>query len=213
MHCLKSQNSLKSQNISLITLFAALTFLLSSCGLNMYDQPRAEYQETSAFLPGGVSTQPLPEGVVSRERGGYDQVFYTGQDENGFVTELPIPLTLELVQRGQQRYNIYCTPCHNFSGNGLGVIVQKGMPQPVSFHDQRLRDAPVGYFFNNITNGFGRMYSYASRIPPEDRWAIAAYIRALQLSQNATLEDVPEELRDSLPTQGALLSTPEGDVQ
>jgi hypothetical protein len=191
----------------LLMLFAALTLLLSSCGLNMYDQPRAEYQETSAFLPGGVSTQPLPEGVVSRERGGYDQVFYTGQDENGFVTELPIPLTLELVQRGQQRYNIYCTPCHNFSGNGLGVIVQKGMPQPTSFHDQRLRDAPVGYFFNNITNGFGRMFSYASRIPPEDRWAIAAYIRALQLSQNATLEDVPEELRDSLPTQGASLPT------
>jgi cytochrome c553 len=207
MHCLKSQNS------SLITLFATLTVLLSSCGLNMYDQPRAEYQETSAFLPGGVSTQPLPEGVVSRERGGYDQTFYTGQDETGFVTELPIPLTLELVQRGQQRYNIYCTPCHNFSGNGLGVIVQKGMPQPVSFHDQRLRDAQVGYFFNAMTNGFGRMYSYASRIPPEDRWAIAAYIRALQLSQNATLEDVPEELRDSLTTTGASLpTTTEGPV-
>ena len=129
------------------------------------------------------------------------------------MTELPIPPTLELCQRGQQRYNIYCTPCHNFSGNGLGVIVKKGMPQPVSFHDQRLRDAPVGYFFNAMTNGFGRMYSYASRIPPEDRWAIASYIRALQLSQNATLEDVPEELRDSLPTQGALLPTPQGDVQ
>ncbi len=205
---------LKGQNISLITLLAVLAVLLTACGLNMYDQPRAEYQEKSVFLPGGVSTQPLPEGVVSRERGNYDQVFYTGQDATGFVTELPIPLTLELVQRGQQRYNIYCTPCHNFSGNGLGVIVQKGMPQPVSLHDQRLRDAPVGYFFNNITNGFGRMYSYASRIPPEDRWAIAAYIRALQLSQNATLQDVPEDLRDTLPTQGASLNTPiQGDVQ
>jgi cytochrome c553 len=198
---------LKSQTISLITLFAALTVLLTACGLNMHDQPRAEYQETSAFLPGGVEVQPLPEGTVSRERGGNDPVFYTGQDANGFVTELPIPLTLELLQRGQQRYDIYCTPCHNFNGNGLGVIVQKGMPQPTSFHDQRLRDAPVGYFFNNMTNGFGRMYSYASRIPPEDRWAIAAYIRALQLSQNATLEDVPADLRDSLPTQGASLST------
>jgi cytochrome c553 len=201
------------KQVGLITLFAVLTLLLSSCGLNMYDQPRAEYQETSAFLPGGVSVQPLPEGVVSRERGGYDQVFYTGQDENGFVTELPIPLTLELLGRGEQRYNIYCTPCHNFSGNGLGVIVQKGMPQPVSFHDQRLRDAQVGYFFNAMTNGFGRMYSYASRIPPEDRWAIAAYIRALQLSQNATLEDVPEELRDSLTTTGATLpTTSEGPI-
>lgn len=195
------------KQVSTLTLFAALALLLSGCGLNMVDQPKAEYQETSAFLPGGVSVQPLPEGVVSRERGGFDQVFYTGLDETGFVTELPIPLTLELVQRGQQRYNIYCTPCHNFSGNGLGVIVQKGMPQPTSFHDQRLRDAQVGYFFNAMTNGFGRMYSYASRIPPEDRWAIAAYIRALQLSQNATLEDVPEELRDSLTTTGATLPT------
>jgi hypothetical protein len=196
-----------------MTLFAALTVLLNACGLNMYDQPKAEYQEANSFLPGGVSTQPLPEGVVSRERGGFDEVFYTGQDENGFVTELPIPLTLELVQRGQERYNIYCTPCHNFNGNGLGVIVQKGMPQPTSFHDQRLRDVQIGYFFNAMTNGFGRMYSYASRIPPEDRWAIASYIRALQLSQNATLEDVPEELRDSLPTTGASLpTTTEGSV-
>jgi cytochrome c553 len=201
------------KHFSLITLLAGLTLLLSSCGLNMYEQPKVEYQETSVFLPGGTNGQPLPEGVVSRERGGFDQVFYTGQDANGFVAELPIPLTLELVQRGQQRYNIYCTPCHNFSGNGLGVIVQKGMPQPVSFHDQRLREAPVGYFFNAMTNGFGRMYSYAGRIPPEDRWAIAAYIRALQLSQNATLDDVPEELRDNLPTQGALLPTTEGSVQ
>jgi cytochrome c553 len=197
-----------------LTLFIILTMFLSACGLNMYDQPRAEYQEKSVFLPGGVSTQPLPQGVVSRERGGFDEVFYTGQDANGFVTDLPIPLTLELVQRGQQRFNIYCTPCHNFNGNGLGVIVQKGMPQPASFHDQRLRDAPVGYFFNAMTNGFGRMYSYASRIPPEDRWAIASYIRALQLSQNATLDDVPEELRDTLPTTGASLTTNnEGSVQ
>jgi Cytochrome C oxidase, cbb3-type, subunit III len=205
--------SLKMQQVILVTLFATFTLLLSSCGLNMYDQPRAEYQETSAFLPGGVSVQPLPEGVVSRERGGYDKVFYTGLDANGFVTELPIPLTLELLQRGQQRYNIYCTPCHNFSGDGLGVIVQKGMPQPTSFHDQRLRDVQIGYFFNTMTNGFGRMYSYASRIPPEDRWAIAAYIRALQLSQNATLGDVPAELRDTLPTQGASLPTSQGAVQ
>jgi hypothetical protein len=200
------------KKITTLTLFAILTLLLSSCGLNMYDQPKTEYQETSAFLPGGVSVQPLPEGVVSRERGGFNDVFYTGQDTNGFVTDLPIPLTLELVQRGQERYNIYCTPCHNFNGNGLGVIVQKGMPQPTSFHDQRLRDAPVGYFFNSMTNGFGRMYSYASRIPPEDRWAISAYIRALQLSQNATLEDVPEDLRDGLQTTGALLPTPRNDV-
>lgn len=201
------------KKILFITLFVSLTLLLSSCGLNMYDQPKVKYQRATPFLPGGVSSQPLPEGVVSRERGGYDPVFYTGQDANGFVSELPVPLTLEFVQRGQQRFNIYCTPCHNFSGNGLGVIVQKGMPQPRSFHDPAVRTLPVGYFFNAMTNGFGRMFSYASRIPPEDRWAIAAYIKALQLSQNATLQDVPEELRDSLPTQGASLPTPTGGVQ
>jgi mono/diheme cytochrome c family protein len=120
------------------------------------------------------------------------------------LSDIPLELSTELLERGQQRYNIYCAPCHNFTGDGQGVIVQKGMPQPVSFHDQRLRDQNIGYFYFVSTNGFGRMFSYASRITPEDRWAIAAYIRTLQLSQHATLEDVPADLIDELKATGSI---------
>jgi hypothetical protein len=105
---------------------------------------------------------------------------------------------MEVLKRGQERYNIFCSPCHGYDGYGQGEIVQRGFKQPTSFHEERLRTAPLGYFFGVITNGFGTMYSYASRVQPEDRWAITAYIRALQLSQNATLDDVPREEREQL---------------
>ena len=172
---------MKSVKLLLVSL---CTLLLSACGLNMYDQPKVEVLEalplpSDTIVPGML---PLPEGTVSRNRGGIDEAFFA----NTSATELPFPVTLEVIERGQERYNIYCSPCHNYNGNGLGVIVQRGMPQPTSFHAERLRAAPVGYYYNAITNGFGRMYPYASRIPPEDRWAITAYIRALQLSQNAS---------------------------
>jgi mono/diheme cytochrome c family protein len=108
-----------------------------------------------------------------------------------------------MIERGQQRYNIYCSPCHSRTGDGRGMIVQRGFPPPPSFHDQRLRDAPAGHFFNVITKGYGAMYSYASRIPVDDRWAIVAYIRALQLSQHATIDDVPAKERARLEDEGA----------
>jgi mono/diheme cytochrome c family protein len=100
-------------------------------------------------------------------------------------------LTADLLERGQERFNIFCRPCHGGLGNGDGVVVERGFPPPPSYHDPRLREAPLGHFFDVVTNGFGRMTSYAARIPPRDRWAIAAYVRALQLSQNAELDDVP----------------------
>jgi mono/diheme cytochrome c family protein len=181
-------------------LFPLLTsaLLLSGCGRNMYDQARYESYEPSSLFADGTSARPIPEGTVSRERGAIEESFFTGQDENGLLTELPIPLTQAVLERGQERYNIYCAVCHNYSGDGGGIIVQRGFVQPASFHEPRLRAAPVGYFYNAITNGFGRMYSYASRIPPEDRWAIAAYIRALQLSQSATVADLPADLQAQL---------------
>lgn len=175
---------------------ALSTLLLSACGLNMFDQPKAEVFEESPYFADGASARPLIEGTVSRERGGVAKPFLTGQDEDGLLTDLPIPVSLALLQRGQERYNIYCAPCHNYTGDGQGVIVQKGFPQPSSFHVDRLREVPVGYFFGAMTNGFGRMFSYASRIPPEDRWAIAGYIRALQLSQFAAPEDIDGEARN-----------------
>jgi mono/diheme cytochrome c family protein len=175
-----------------LVLAGAAVLLLSSCGRNMFVQPKAKAFDASAFFADGSSMRPLPEGTVSREFGALDPAYVGGVDAAGMLTELPIPLTVDLLQRGQERFDIYCSPCHNYNGDGMGQVVQRGFPQPVSFvATQRLLDAPVGYFYSAMTNGFGRMYSYASRIPVEDRWAIAGYVKALQLSQNAGLDDVP----------------------
>jgi len=174
---------------------AALALLLAACGNNMADQPALRPLQGSDFFADGSGMRPPLEGTVSRRAGAVDPVFTTGQDASGLVTELPVALTLELLQRGQERYDIFCAVCHGHTGHGDGMVVTRGFPAPASFHDQRLLDASVGYYFSAMTNGFGRMYSYASRIPAEDRWAIAGYVKALQLSQNATLDDVPATVR------------------
>jgi mono/diheme cytochrome c family protein len=176
-----------------------LALLLSACGRNMAEQPKYLPYQESILFEDRSSARPLIEGTVSRERGGLSLAFLRGTDERGaFLREAPIEVTLEVLQRGQERYNIYCAPCHNYDGGGNGIVVQKGFPAPASFHEPRLQQADIGYIYFAITNGFGRMYSYASRIPPEDRWAISAYVRALQLSQSATLDDIPEPLRETL---------------
>ncbi len=190
-----------------LKLLAALTvgmLVLTSCGRNMFDQPRADAFQASPFFADGSAMRPIPEGTVSRERGGLEPSFLTGMGPAGFLTELPVELTTDLLLRGQERYDIYCAPCHNYNGDGQGMIVQRGFPQPASFTaEQRLLDSPVGYYYNAITNGFGRMYSYASRVKPEDRWAISAYIKALQLSQNAQVSDVPADILSQLSTTEA----------
>lgn len=182
--------------------------LLSACGRNMAEQPRVGPQQETPFFADGASNRPLLEGTVSRQRGGIDPVFFTGQGPTGFVSELPVELSYDLLLRGQERYDIFCSMCHGYTGLGDGMVVSRGYPQPTSFHEQRLLDAPVGYYFSAMTNGFGRMYSYASRIPPEDRWAIAAYVKALQLSQNASIDDVPAEVRRSLELERSEGSLP-----
>jgi hypothetical protein len=137
------------------------------------------------------------EGTIARGELGLDEHLETGRVGGELAFDLPFPLTADLLERGEERFNIFCRPCHGGLGNGDGVVVERGFPSPPSYHDPRLREAPLGHFFNVVTNGFGRMTSYAARIPPRDRWAIAAYVRALQLSQNAGLDDVPtgERLR------------------
>lgn len=188
-------------------LLAALTLgmlVLTGCGRNMFDQPRTDAFESSQFFSDGSAMRPIPEGTVSRERGALEPTFLTGLGPTGFLTELPIDLNVDVLQRGKERFDIYCAPCHNYNGDGMGMIVSRGFPQPVSFtSEQRLLDSPVGYFYNAITNGFGRMYSYASRIKPEDRWAISAYVKALQLSQNAPIADVPADVLTQLGTTEA----------
>lgn len=187
-----------------VVLTLGLTLLLTACGRNMFDQAKVEPFEASTYFDDGAGMQVPPPNAISRERGGLDPSFLSGQGAQGMLTELPIELTLEVLQRGQERFDIYCSPCHNYDGDGRGAVVRRGFPQPPSFiHEPRLLAAPVGYFYNAITNGFGRMFSYASRIAPEDRWAISAYVKALQLSQNADPSDIPEGAEVTLPTTEA----------
>lgn len=179
---------------------AALALVLAACGNNMVDQPKVTALEGTPFYADGSSARPPVEGTVSRATGAIDAVFFTGLGPDGLVSELPVELSVDLLRRGKERYDIYCAVCHGYTGAGDGMVVTRGFPAPTSFHAQRLLDAPVGYFFSAATNGFGRMFSYASRIPAEDRWAIAGYVKALQLSQNGTPEDVPEAFRTDLTT-------------
>jgi hypothetical protein len=179
----------------------AVAMLVFGCRLDMHVQPKYLPYEPTTFFDDGRSERPPVPGTVARGHLHLDELLYTGK-ENGVVSNrFPFPMTHEDLERGRQRYNIYCTPCHDYTGSGRGMIVQRGFPTPPSYHIDRLRQASVGHFFDVITNGDGSMYSYASRIEPEDRWRIAAYIRVLQLSQHASLQDVPEAERQKLTQQ------------
>lgn len=184
---------LPKRHLSLFFISFGTLLITFGCTYNpMRDQPRYEPLEYSQSFPDNTSARPVVPGTIPN---GYDvtnEWFYTGKTPDGqLVDAFPFPVTMEVLKRGQERFNIYCSPCHGLSGMGNGMIVQRGFSPPPSYHQDRLRNAPVGHFVDVITNGFGQMYSYAYRVQPEDRWAIAAYIRALQLSQNATINDVP----------------------
>ncbi len=177
------------------------SILVAGCRQDMHVQPRYEPEDPSAFFADGRSERPPVEGTVARGQLRTDELLYTGR-VNGAVADLfPFAITAADLSRGRERYNIYCSPCHDYTGSGNGMIVQRGFPQPPSFHLDRLRQAPAGHFFEVMTNGFGLMYSYASRVSPDDRWRIAAYIRALQLSRHGSAEDVPESQRLALTGQ------------
>jgi mono/diheme cytochrome c family protein len=192
---------------ALLALIAALP--LAGCERlmhNMYDQPRLDPGEASPLFPDGLASRLPPPGSVPRAMG--DTAATTsGRDGQAEValrlaalraTALPSPLPRAMLVRGQQRYTIYCMPCHSPVGDGDGPIVRRGFPHPPSFHSARLRDADDRHFFDVISQGFGAMYSYADRVTPEDRWAIVAYIRALQLSQHAPVDALPAGLRAQL---------------
>lgn len=194
-------------------IFLLLTVIglsAAGCRYDMQDQPRYKSYKKSDFFKDGRASRDLPEGTVPRGQLKADKAFYTGKianpDPNVVVTtttdalgntlvssfpndidEFPVPVTKELVDRGQERYNIYCIVCHGPVGKGDGMVSRRGFPQPPTYHDDRLRNAPVGHFFDVITNGWGKMNSYASAVPAGDRWAIIAYIRALQVSQDPDL--------------------------
>jgi hypothetical protein len=174
---------------------------LAGCRLDMHVQPKYLPYEPSEFFADGRSERQPVEGTVARGQLRIDEELYTGKVDGKLVNEFPFPIGANDILRGQERYNIYCSPCHDYTGSGRGMIVMRGFPPPPSYHIDRLRQAPLGHFFDVMTNGYGSMYSYASRITPEDRWRIAAYIRALQLSENAKIEDVPEADRPKLVGQ------------
>jgi hypothetical protein len=175
--------------------------LLAGCRLDMHLQPKyLPEQPTDFFGDGRSERQPVP-GTVARGHLRLDEVLYTGKENGVVVDKFPFSIARADLERGRERYNIYCSPCHDYTGSGRGMIVQRGLPAPPSFHIDRMRQAPAGHFVDVITNGFGAMYSYAARVEPEDRWRITAYIRALQLSQNATVQEVPEAERQKLAGQ------------
>jgi mono/diheme cytochrome c family protein len=174
-----------------VWLLAGLLALVA-CRQDMHDQPKFKPLAQSDFYPDLRSARPPVEGTVARGQLREDAYFYTGKIGENPGDYLPFPATVELVERGQQRYNIHCAPCHSRLGDGNGIVPSRGFPRkPPSFHDQRLRKVPLGYLFDVMTNGFGIMPEYASQISPRDRWAIVAYLRALQLSQGATAADLP----------------------
>jgi mono/diheme cytochrome c family protein len=169
----------------------ALCALLGGCRQDMHNQPKYRGLRASAFFADGSSARPRVEGTVARGTLQEDEAFFTGKIDKVTVKEFPFPIDEKVLDRGQERFNIYCSPCHDRTGGGNGMVVQRGYKQPPSYHIDRLRQADVGYFFDVITNGFGAMADYRAQIAPRDRWAIVAYIRALQYSQHAPASDVP----------------------
>src|SRR5580698_153638 len=177
------------QRIAPMGLLAVLA--LAACRQDMHDQPRLKPLARSDFYSDLRSARPPVEGTVARGQLHEDSYFYTGKMGNAPGDYMPFAVNEKVLARGQERFNIYCSPCHSELGDGNGVIVQRGYRAPPSYHTERLRKAPLGYFFDVMTNGFGAMPDYASQISAQDRWNIVAYIRALQLSQNATAADLP----------------------
>jgi mono/diheme cytochrome c family protein len=187
-----------SIKVRIITFFSLLFCLgiLAGCALSMHDQPRYEPLEESTFFADGASARPRVADTVARGQLRLDEHLYSGRVNGDFAETFPFTVTVDTLERGQERYNIFCVPCHSLVGDGQGIMTEYGMREPTSFHDPELRDEPPGYYFTLITNGTRVMPSYA-RIPPEDRWAIVAYIRALQLSQNADTEQLsPDDLSE-----------------
>lgn len=170
-----------------VLLLAIVCF--TSCRRGMVDQQHLKPLAQENFFPDGAGSRVPPAHTIARGQLREDEQFFTGKIGDELAATMPMKVNYEMLERGRERFDIYCAVCHGRTGEGNGMVVERGFPAPPSFHEQRLRDAPVGHFFDVMTNGYGVMCSYASRVRPEDRWAIVAYIRALQLSQNARPAD------------------------
>jgi hypothetical protein len=176
---------------------AALAWL-PSCRRDMYDQPRIKPFGRSEFFADERAMRPTVAGTVARGRLELDELLFKGTEGGKPAERFPFPVTLSVLERGRERFDIYCAICHGHDGYGKGMVVGHGYIQPASLHAERLRTAPLGHFYAVITDGFGAMADYSDRIDPRDRWAIVAYIRALQTSQYASVDELPESLRGQL---------------
>ncbi len=184
--------------VAVIALMAA-----AGCRQDMHDAPRYEAFEASTTFADGRASRTAPTGTVARGWLREDEALYTGKVNGEMVDQYPFAISAADLARGQQRFNIYCTPCHGRLGDGNGMVVQRGLRQAASYHQDRLRQEKLGYFYDVITNGFGAMQGYAEQIPVRDRWLIVAYVRTLQLSQHASIDDVPADHRGSLDAPAA----------
>ena len=181
-----------------ICFLAVAGLALCGCRQDMYNQPRTKPYSETDFFQDGTSARPIPRHTVPYHAALENEAFSTGLTNGLLVAQLPVKLTPELLERGRERYQIYCAVCHGLTGEGNGEVVQRGFPAPPTYHSDRLRNAPIGHFYDVITNGYGVMYSYAARVEPHDRWAIAAYLRALQLSQHASPDELSPNEQEAL---------------
>lgn len=191
---------------------SALVVTLAACRQDMHDQPKYTALQQSDFFADGQASRPVVANTVARGHLNEDVLLHTGKDGADDSTVFPFPVTGDVMARGQERFNVFCSPCHGRTGVGDGMIVRRGYRRPPPLAEQRLIDAPVGHIFDVVSNGFGAMPDYAEQIPVRDRWAIAAYVRALQLSRHAALDDVPAADRgrlDEARTTGAAAQAPE----
>ena len=181
----------------LMVLITVAGFAIGGCRQQMADQPHRRPLEHSDFFADGMASRPVEPGTVARTRSEPTEQL-SGRAAGKLADTFPFQVTMEVLARGQERYEIFCSPCHDRLGNGQGMIVRRGFTPARSFHDPRLRDAPAGHFFEVITQGFGPMPSYANQLSEHDRWAVVAYIRALQFSRNARLDELPAEDREKM---------------
>lgn len=188
-----------TQRIQLLYIAASLALVAGTgCRRDMQDQPKVRPLRASSFFADGRSARPIPPGTIARDELNDTDSFHTGADENGFLNHIPVTVDKAMLRRGEQRYNIYCTPCHGMLGDGNGMVTRRGFKWPADLHSDRLRNAPPGYLIQVISNGYGAMPDYGDQIPVRDRWDIVAYIRALQLSRHASINDVAASERAQL---------------
>ena len=197
-----------SKRVAGFLVVIALAVVIAACRQDMHDGPRYEAYEASTSFPDGRASRTPPTGTVARGWLREDEALYTGKVNGQLVDTIPFVVSHADLKRGQERFNIYCTPCHGRIGDGQGMVVQRGLRQAASYHQDRLRQERIGYFFDVITNGFGAMQGYAEQVPVRDRWLIAAYVRALQFSQYATVNDVPAERRGELGISAGAAGAP-----